>query len=150
MQLHIGVCRHCKRVYAESWLWERNPLLHQGIKPASVACQSDALPTEPHPHWWAVDGIVLQTLLLLCLSLQVLSWGDLVPLTGHQNPITCSVSVYQSVSVSLKTVCLSLPVCLSLSLFVLCVKVSFSLWDLLPLSPTLFLRLSWIKTRDGL
>ena len=32
MLLHIGVCRHCKRVRKESWLWEKNPLPPQGIK----------------------------------------------------------------------------------------------------------------------
>ena len=29
----------------------KNPLLQQGIKPASAECQSDALPTELHPHY---------------------------------------------------------------------------------------------------
>ena len=29
---------------------EKNPSSHQGIEPASVACQSDALPTELHPR----------------------------------------------------------------------------------------------------
>ena len=43
-----------KRVCTESWLWEKNPLLHQGIEPASAACQSDALPTELHP--WYLCG----------------------------------------------------------------------------------------------
>ena len=39
-----------KRVCTESWLWEKNPLPHRGIEPASVVCRSDALPTELHPH----------------------------------------------------------------------------------------------------
>ena len=37
----------------ESLHWKvtgRNPLRHQGIESASAACQSDALPTELHPH----------------------------------------------------------------------------------------------------
>ena len=29
--------------------WEKNPLLYQGIKPASAACQYDTLLTELHP-----------------------------------------------------------------------------------------------------
>ena len=45
-----GLCRHHKRVCAESWLWEKNPFPHRGIEPASAACQSDALPTELHPR----------------------------------------------------------------------------------------------------
>ena len=49
MRLHTGVYRQCKRVCTESWLWEKNPLPHQVIKPASMTCRSDALPTELHP-----------------------------------------------------------------------------------------------------
>ena len=45
----MGVYGHRKRFCAESWQWEKNPLLHQGIKPASVAWRSDALPTELRP-----------------------------------------------------------------------------------------------------
>ena len=30
--------------------WEKNPLQHWGIEPASVVCRSDFLPTELHPH----------------------------------------------------------------------------------------------------
>ena len=30
--------------------WEKNPLLHQGIGPVSVVCQSDALLTELQSH----------------------------------------------------------------------------------------------------
>ena len=41
---------HCKRVCIESWLWEKTPLPHWGIEPASVACQSHALPTKLPPH----------------------------------------------------------------------------------------------------
>ena len=43
-------CVDTIRVCTESWLWEKNPLLHQGTKPVSAACWSDALPTEQHPH----------------------------------------------------------------------------------------------------
>ena len=47
----------------ESWLWEKNPLLHWGIEHASAACRFNALPTEPHSHscwycenlgWWGM------------------------------------------------------------------------------------------------
>ena len=30
--------------------WEKNPLPHGEVKPASVACRSDVQPTELHPH----------------------------------------------------------------------------------------------------
>ena len=43
-------CTDSVRVCAESWHWEKNSLLQRGIKPASVACRSDTLPTELHPH----------------------------------------------------------------------------------------------------
>ena len=44
-----GLYGHRKRVCTESWLWEKNPLLHRGLEPASrlrLAFQSNALPTE--------------------------------------------------------------------------------------------------------
>ena len=31
-----GLYRHCERVCTESWLWEKNPMLHWGLKPVSV------------------------------------------------------------------------------------------------------------------
>ena len=39
-----------ERICTESWLWEKNPLPHRGIEPASTACRPDALPSELHPH----------------------------------------------------------------------------------------------------
>ena len=50
MRLHSGVYRHRKRVCTERWFRDKNPLPHRGIKPASAAGRSDALPTELHPH----------------------------------------------------------------------------------------------------
>ena len=44
-----GLFGHCKTVCTESWLWEKNPLLHRGIEPASAACQFNTLPSELHP-----------------------------------------------------------------------------------------------------
>ena len=46
-----------KRVCTESWLWEKNPLLHWGIKPVSVVWWSDALTnwattSPPIPTCW--------------------------------------------------------------------------------------------------
>ena len=44
-----GLYGHRERVCTESGLWEKNPLPHRGLKPASVllpAFQSDALPSE--------------------------------------------------------------------------------------------------------
>ena len=49
MWLHIGVCLHL-RVCTESGLWEKNPLPHRGIEPASTVCGFDAVPTELHPN----------------------------------------------------------------------------------------------------
>ena len=43
-----GLYGPCKRVCTESRLWEKNPLLHQGLKPTSVVClgfQPAAVPT---------------------------------------------------------------------------------------------------------
>ena len=45
-----GVYGHPKRVCTESWLWDKNPLLHRGLEPASAACWSNALPTVLHPR----------------------------------------------------------------------------------------------------
>ena len=50
MRLHTGAYGHRKRVCTERWLWEKNPLQHRGIEPASAACRSDALLTELHSH----------------------------------------------------------------------------------------------------
>ena len=48
-----GLCGHRKRVCTGSWLWEKSPLLHVGLEPASVlhlAFRLDGLPTElSHP-----------------------------------------------------------------------------------------------------
>ena len=38
----------CTDTVRESALWEKNPLPHLGIEPASAACRSDVLPTELH------------------------------------------------------------------------------------------------------
>ena len=57
------LCEQHKRACTESWLWDKNPLPHQGwtLEPTSVlhlASQSDALPTEHSPSidiikaWW--------------------------------------------------------------------------------------------------
>ena len=58
-----GLYGHCERVCTRSWLWERNPLLHCGLKPASVLClvfQQDSLPK------WAIPVPELE---LLCKQL---------------------------------------------------------------------------------
>ena len=38
-----GMYGHRKRVCTESWLWDKNPLPHRGIEPASATFRSDAL-----------------------------------------------------------------------------------------------------------
>ena len=45
-----GCTDTCKRVCTRSWLWEKNPLPHWGIEPASVVWWSDAVPNELQPH----------------------------------------------------------------------------------------------------
>ena len=40
---HGGCADTCKRVCTESWLWEKMPLPHQRIEPASAAWRSDAV-----------------------------------------------------------------------------------------------------------
>ena len=54
-RLHTGVYEHRKRVCTESWLWEKNPLPHRGIEPASAAWRSDALPN------WATSHLIFGT-----------------------------------------------------------------------------------------
>ena len=47
-----GLYGHCKTVCTGRCLWEKNPLPHRGLEPASVlrlACRSDALLTELFP-----------------------------------------------------------------------------------------------------
>ena len=39
---------HRKRACTEGWLWEKNPLPHRRIEPASAACPSNTPPTELH------------------------------------------------------------------------------------------------------
>ena len=65
---------HSKRVCTESWLWQKNPLLHWGIKPASVMCWSDSIPTELHPHPKKILSSFLSfcLFLLFCFSLYLL------------------------------------------------------------------------------
>ena len=43
MWLHTGCTDTRKRVCTESWLWEKNPLPHRGIEPASAVWRSDVL-----------------------------------------------------------------------------------------------------------
>ena len=59
MRLHTGVYGHRERVCTERWLWEKNPLPHRRIEPASAACRSDALTnwaTSPFPFCLYVVG----------------------------------------------------------------------------------------------
>ena len=59
-----GLYGHCKRVCCESWLWEKNPLPHQGIKPASPAWWSNALTnwatSLPHTFHTSVESLLKQ------------------------------------------------------------------------------------------
>ena len=50
MRFQTEVYGHRKTVCTESWLWEKNPLPHRGIEPASAACRSDALLAELYPQ----------------------------------------------------------------------------------------------------
>ena len=45
-----GLYGHRKRVCTESWLWEKNPLPHRGIRSALAVCRFNALQTVLHPH----------------------------------------------------------------------------------------------------
>ena len=49
-----GMYRHCKEVCTERWLWEINPLLHQGLKPSSMLHLG---------FWirWSTNGAILIT-----------------------------------------------------------------------------------------
>ena len=46
----LGVCGHRKWVCTESGLWEKNPLPHRGIEPASAAWRSDAVTSWAASH----------------------------------------------------------------------------------------------------
>ena len=54
MLMHEECTQGCTDTIRESalkfWLWEKHPLLHKRIQSVLAACQSDALPTELHPH----------------------------------------------------------------------------------------------------
>ena len=63
-----GICGHRKRVCTESWLWEKNPLPHRGIEPASAACRSDAIPTELHPRPCPISVLLVLSTICLCMK----------------------------------------------------------------------------------
>ena len=67
-----------KRVCTESWLWEKNPLPHWGIEPASAAWRSDALTN------WATE---------LCCVYGILCCVCLFPrsFTSHLTSALCTV-----------------------------------------------------------
>ena len=44
-----GLHKHPKRVCTENWPEKKKPLPHRGTEPASVVCQSNALPTDQQP-----------------------------------------------------------------------------------------------------
>ena len=46
----VGCTDTQKNIRTESWLWEKTPLSHRGIEPASAACRSDGLPPELHTY----------------------------------------------------------------------------------------------------
>ena len=65
-------CTDTIRVCAESWLWgKKNPLPHQEIKPASVTCQSNDLPTELHLHH--LNSSIISTACLVLMHLNAIS-----------------------------------------------------------------------------
>ena len=56
---HGGCTDTCKRVRTESWPWEKNPLPHRRIEPASAAWRSDGLTnwaTSPHNWNWNLSN----------------------------------------------------------------------------------------------
>ena len=48
-----------KTVFPQSWLRGKNPLWHLRIKPASVACQSNAVPAEVHPPPYPSFAVII-------------------------------------------------------------------------------------------
>ena len=73
-----GLYGHHEKVCTECWLWEKNPLPHRGIEPASAAWRSDTLPTELHLSYGfhgnlsiiSHEGSDLSRSIVVCLSLQ--------------------------------------------------------------------------------
>lgn len=49
--MHVTVhgAAHCKTVCTKSWPWEKSPLPHQGVEPASAACRPQ------HPTDWTTS-----------------------------------------------------------------------------------------------
>ena len=57
MQLRKGLYGHRKRVCFESWLWEKNPLLHQEIEPASAGASQMLYQLSYIPNHGLLSGI---------------------------------------------------------------------------------------------
>ena len=77
----------CKRICTESWLWEKNPLPHQGMKPASAACRPNALPTELHHSSHSINSDAKEVLLFLGCKSELLGHshvGSLSPMKSKQ------------------------------------------------------------------
>ena len=124
---HYGLC---KRVCTGSWLWEKNPLLLRGLKPASVLClafQSDALPTElsrpqtlTRPQWPGTNSLFMS----IMLPLSDLSDLPRKPFSFHKSfsqlhcPKTCNACACMCVSE-----CVSVGLCA-------CMSVHWNLWNL--------------------
>ena len=74
-----GCTRGCTDIVRESAQkvdWEKNPLSHREIEPASATCRFDAPPTELHPHIW-----MFTTSFVVCAS--VCSGAGVVGVTGR-------------------------------------------------------------------
>ena len=69
--------------------WEKNPLPHRGIEPASAACRSDALPTELTPP----PPTHTHTHIYLCNLIYLVRWLDEI-----------SADLYRHVSLKFKHV----------------------------------------------
>ena len=68
-----------KRVFTESWLWEKNPLLNQRIEPVSAVWRSDALTnwatSQPSAHCSKISFIFWP---MCCRCVLLISVNDLI------------------------------------------------------------------------
>ena len=92
--------------------WEKNPLLHQGVKPASTVCWTQHWITELHPHSHVLYITVFAFILVVCVLDHLLCLQSCMPVC---NPVLIKLFAFMCIHN-----CLGLHVCLcfvSLSIY---------------------------------
>ena len=81
-----GVYGHRKRACPDSWLWEENPLRHQGIEPASAAWRFAALTS------WAASHPHLLRLCVVVTCLDTIMHKLLLVTSLYQGCVMCAIN----------------------------------------------------------